>query len=82
MPSTEIVVHFLAVVPVAGIGPGSSAVEIAATSVGAGILLGGFVAGTVALLWRGGPEAGHIATAGYLGGWAALGLLLRDLFFR
>ena len=59
----------------AGIGPGSSVVEVVAASVGAGILLGGFFAGTAALL-RPGRDANHLAMAGYLGGWLAAALLL------
>jgi hypothetical protein len=65
-------------VPLAGIGPMSRGAEAIAASVGAGILLGGFVAGTIALLGFERMARDRVADAGYLGGWLAVGLLLHD----
>ena len=64
--------------PLAALGVASSIVEMIATSVGAGILLGGFFAGTAAMLDRDGSRQRRVAGAGYVGGWLALVALLVD----
>jgi uncharacterized membrane protein YiaA len=54
----------------AGIGPVTSGVEALATSIAAGILLGGFVTGLVGLLfsWEQGRSDRRVARGGYFGG--------------
>lgn len=54
---------------IAAVGPITSGVEAAATSIGAGILLGGFVTGLVGLLlsWEQGRSDRRVARGGYLG---------------
>lgn len=69
---------FLAAVPIAGIGPLSSGLDAVATSIGAGVLLGGFVAGLLAQLGIGRFGQTRVAGAGYLGGLGAVALLLVD----
>jgi hypothetical protein len=64
----------------AAIGPGTLALEAAATAVGAGIVLGGFVAGTTLLFDRGGGDRTQpVADAGYGGVWVAVLALVVDL---
>ena len=65
--------------PLAALGVASSIIETIATSVGAGILLGGFFAGTAAMLDRNDSRQRRVAGAGYVGGWLALVALLVDL---
>ena len=66
---------------VAAIGPGTAALEAVATAIAAGILLGGFVAGTAMLLnGRGSDSAQAVADAGYGGGWIAVLAAVVDLF--
>jgi hypothetical protein len=50
--------------------------EAIAASVGAGILLGGFVAATFRLIDRQGPD--RLADASCIGGWVGLVLFLTD----
>ena len=54
----------------AAVGPVTSGVEMAATSIAAGILLGGFVTGLVGLLlsWEQRRSDRRVARGGYLGG--------------
>jgi hypothetical protein len=64
------------------IGTASAAIEAAATTVGAGVLLGGFVAGTVQrLLYDDGrrEDDGKVVDVGYGGGWVAGAALMVDL---
>jgi hypothetical protein len=68
----------LTAVPIAGIGPWSFRIEAVATSVGAGILLGGFVAGLLALLGIGPWGRNGITDAGYIGGCVGVVFLLVD----
>ena len=65
--------------PFGAVGSASAAIEATATTVGAGMLLGGFVAGTAAQLARSGAAPDRIPEAGYVGGWIALGAFLADL---
>lgn len=55
---------------VGGIGPVTSTGEMVATSVAAGILLGGFVGGVVAKVvrWDRGRREDAVVDAGYVGG--------------
>jgi len=76
MPLADIGIDSLVAFPIAGVG-----FETAATSVGAGIVLGGFIAGTVALLGRSRSDRDWIAEAGYLGGWLAVLALLVDMLW-
>ena len=70
----------LSAAPFAAIGPATSVLEAAATAVGAGMLLGGFVVGVASLISRRGYKSARaIGGAGYVGGVAALALLLVDL---
>ena len=64
--------------PFGAAGFASAAIEAIATTVGAGMLLGGFVAGTVAQLARNRAVSDRIPEAGYVGGWIALGVFLAD----
>lgn len=68
----------------ASVGPITSAVEGVATSVGAGILLGSFVVGTLGtmLAWDLRLRELWVVTAGYFGGLGVLGLAVLDLFLR
>jgi hypothetical protein len=62
------------------IGPLTSAGEVAATAIGAGILLGSFVFGTVAFL-RGASRMAlerRVLSDGYFGGLAALCAMVID----
>lgn len=81
LPSVETIQ--LALLPFAAVGAASSVLEGAATSVGAGILLGGFVAGTVQRLTGmcggAGREDDGVVDAGYGGGWIAVAVLVGDL---
>jgi hypothetical protein len=68
----------------AQIGPLTTAAEAAATAIGAGILLGSFVLGTISLL-RGTPRPileGRVLTDGYLGGLVGACIALFDLLLR
>ena len=62
----------------AGIGPASSVLETIAASVGAGLVLGGFVAGVAGLLMGVRPTRDQLSDAGYLGGLFALAIVLVD----
>lgn len=64
---------------VGALGTVSAVVEAIATTVGAGMLLGGFVAGAFALLSRSGPAQGGVADASYVGGLGAAAVLGADL---
>ncbi len=50
----------------------TSEIEGVATAVGAGILLGGFLAGSVLRLGGGKASPDQVAETGYVGGWLAL----------
>jgi hypothetical protein len=65
----------------AQIGPLTSAGEVAATAIGAGILLGSFALGTVALLRGASRQAleRRVLSDGYFGGLAAVCAMLIDL---
>lgn len=67
----------------AAIGPGTSVLEVAATAVAAGVVLGGFVAGSVLLVngQRDGRDI-KVADMGYCGGWCALAIVAVDLLVR
>lgn len=74
VPGSEVVqaANATAAILIAGVGPVTSAVETVATSVGAGILLGGFGAGALGLvLGWGRRDSDEVALAvGYLAGLA------------
>ncbi len=65
--------------PFGAAGLASTAIEAVATTVGAGMLLGGFVAGTAAQLARDHAAPDRIPEAGYVGGWIALSVFLADV---
>lgn len=68
---------------VAALGTASAAIEAAAASVGAGVLLGGFLVGTFQRLVHGAGSRGRgddaIVDAGYSGGWISVAVLVADL---
>ena len=68
----------------AQIGPLTTVFEALATAVGAGIVLGSFAIGTVGLVagWPRHELAGRALTDGYVGGIAAVLIVLADLLFR
>jgi hypothetical protein len=70
----------------AALGPASEVVQGVAATIGAEILLGGFVAGTAQQLVRRGlgrmRDDGALADAGYLGGWATAVALVSGLLVR
>jgi hypothetical protein len=53
-------------------------IERVATAVGAGVLLGGFLAGSLSLLGLGRSRPKLVAEIGYVGGWFALVALVAD----
>lgn len=69
---------------VAQIGPLTSAFEALATGVGAGILLGGFASGVYRLATKRPRKEleGRVLTDGYVGGVAAVLVVLIDLVVR
>jgi hypothetical protein len=64
----------------ASVGPGTSAVESIATSIGAGVLLGGFVVGALGTLLGWNPERrdSMAVGAGYLGGTLVIAVAMAD----
>lgn len=66
------------------IGPFTAVFEAVATAVGAGIVLGSFAMGTVGLVarWPRHELAARALTDGYVGGIAALFIVLADLLLR
>jgi hypothetical protein len=66
------------------IGPSTAGIELLATAVGAGILLGGFLAGLFgsALGWPHDLRAERVLVIGYGGGAVGVLAVLFDLFFR
>jgi hypothetical protein len=70
--------------PLAQIGPFTSTLEAAATIVGAGILLGSFLFGGIALLRGASRQAleRRVLTDGYLGGFIGVCVLVVDLGLR
>jgi hypothetical protein len=70
--------------PLAEIGPLTGAFEIAATTTGAGILLGSFVLGTISFL-RGASRRTlekRVLTDGYIGGLVGVLVIFTDLVMR
>jgi len=69
---------------IAGVGPVTSGVEAIATSIAAGILLGGFVTGLVGLLlsWEQGRSDRQVARGGYCGGLIVALVGLAETGFR
>jgi hypothetical protein len=68
----------------AGIGALTGLAEAAATAIGAGMLLGGFIAGSIGTARRRERmrRDQDVLAAGYLGGYIAAGLALVDLVAR
>ena len=68
----------------ASIGVATAMVEIAAASVGAGMVLGGFVGGGIGLLrqWPRPVLEARVLTDGYMGGFAGALALAFDLIVR
>jgi hypothetical protein len=67
----------------AAIGPTTALVEAVAASIGAGMVVGGFLAGVVAgwLMAKRGAELDHrVLMSGYLGGAVGLLALVNDWF--
>ncbi len=66
------------------IGFFTSATEVLAAAVGAGILLGGFVAGSIGIVagWPRSRRDGGVVSFGYAGGMVAVLLVLIDLALR
>lgn len=70
--------------PVAQIGPLTTAMESAAAAVAAGMLLGGFLTGLVGIA-RGWPRRrfdSRVVEFGYLGGAGGAAVMLADITFR
>jgi hypothetical protein len=63
---------------IAALGVASTAIETVATSVGAGIVLGGFLAGTARLLNPGRAAPEQVVEPGYMGGWIAFLAVVAD----
>jgi hypothetical protein len=68
----------------AHIGPTTTVLEAAATSIGAGILMGSFLMGTtgLALRWSRQDFEGRALRDGYIGGVAATACLIFDFLMR
>jgi hypothetical protein len=66
---------------IAALGPLSAAIEALAATVGAGVLLGGFVAGSALRILRR-RDDDLVADIGFACGWAALAVTLFDLTVR
>ncbi len=69
---------------IAHIGATTTVLEAAATSIGAGILMGGFLMGTVGLVlgWTREDFEGRVLRDGYIGGVTATAFLIFDLLVR
>jgi hypothetical protein len=65
----------------ASVGPFTRVFEQLATSIGSGLVVGSFVAGLSSFVWSGSRKhsEGWGVIGGYLGGVAALGLLVLDI---
>jgi len=66
---------------IAALGPLSAAIEALAATVGAGVLLGGFIAGSALRILRRRDDE-LVADIGFACGWAALAAALFDLMMR
>lgn len=71
-------------ISLAGIGPTTTSVETAATTIGACILLGGFAMGVIGLAegWSRRDVESRALRDGYIGGLVGAVLLIADITFR